>query len=99
MKYVSAVLASLVLGIAAPAFASGKSADKEPLKAGAMIDINTASASELQKLPGIGEPRSAAIISHRPYKQKDDLVSKKIVSMSVYEKIKDNIVATGTTRK
>jgi competence protein ComEA len=57
------------------------------------IDINTASDKELDKLPGIGEARAKAIIKGRPYKAKDDLVERKILSKSVYDKIKDRIIA------
>jgi competence protein ComEA len=89
----------MVFGFAAPAFAASDSSDKAPLKAGTLIDINTASAAELRTLPDIGAPRSNAIIAHRPYKQKEDLINKKIISAPVYDKIKDNIVATGGTRK
>lgn len=59
----------------------------------ALIDINSATAAELDALPGIGEARSKAIIAGRPYKGKDDLVNKKIIPAGVYEKIKDQIIA------
>ncbi len=45
----------------------------------ALIDINSATAAELDSLKGIGEARSKAIIAGRPYKGKDELVSKKII--------------------
>jgi DNA uptake protein ComE-like DNA-binding protein len=57
------------------------------------LDINSASQADLDKLPGIGEARAKAIIKGRPYKGKDDLVQKKILSQSVYDKIKDDIIA------
>jgi len=60
---------------------------------GALIDINSASANDLKVLPGIGDARAAAIVSGRPYKGKDDLVSKKIIPQNVYNNIKDRIVA------
>ena len=59
----------------------------------APIDINRAKADELMTLKGIGEARAEAIIKGRPYGRKDDLVKKKILPESVYNEIKDQIVA------
>ena len=55
------------------------------------ININSASISELDSLPGIGITSANKIISGRPYGNIAELVSKKIVSASVYEKIKNRI--------
>jgi DNA uptake protein ComE-like DNA-binding protein len=62
-------------------------------KAGEMIDINRAKAEELMTLKGIGEGRAKAIIKGRPYKRKDELAQKNIVPESVYDGIKDQIIA------
>jgi DNA uptake protein ComE-like DNA-binding protein len=59
----------------------------------APIDINRAKADELMTLKGIGEARAAAIIKGRPYARKDELVQKKILPESVYNEIKDKIIA------
>jgi competence protein ComEA len=56
------------------------------------LSINKASAPELEGLPGIGEVTASKIISGRPYQKIEDLLNKKIVSKSVYEKIKEQIV-------
>jgi competence protein ComEA len=56
------------------------------------VDINTATAAELDALPQIGEKRSEAIIKNRPYKTTDELVSKKVLSKGVYDKIKASVV-------
>lgn len=60
---------------------------------GELIDINTASKEQLIPLKGIGDVRAEAIIKGRPYKGKDDLVQKKILSKNVYDGIKDQIIA------
>jgi competence protein ComEA len=59
----------------------------------APIDINRAEADELMTLKGIGDARAAAIIKGRPYARKDELVQKKIIPESVYNDIKDQIIA------
>ena len=58
-----------------------------------LIDINSAAAEELTSIKGIGEKRAKKIIDNRPYKSKDDLVQKKVLSQANYDKIKDQIVA------
>jgi len=68
--------------------AGAPNAAKAPL-----LDLNSASAEELDKLPGIGTARSAAIIKGRPYKGKDELVQKKIIPQGVYDGIKDKVIA------
>jgi len=62
-------------------------AKKEPM------DINSASEKDLATLKGIGEVRAKAIVKHRPYKGKDDLVHKKVLTQKVYDEIKDEIIA------
>lgn len=56
---------------------------------GGLININSASQAELEKLPGIGPVTAQKIISSRPYSSVDELLGKKVVSSKVYSQIKD----------
>lgn len=56
-----------------------------------LVNINKASLSELDVLPGIGAARAGEIVKNRPYKTIEELVTKKVITKSAYEKIKDKI--------
>jgi len=64
-----------------------------------LMDINSASEKELATLKGIGDVRAKAIVKHRPYKGKDELVQKKVIPENVYNDIKDQIIAKQDTAK
>jgi len=63
------------------------------------LDINSASEDDLKQLPGIGDALSKKIVENRPYKRKDELVSKKVIPRATYEKIKEQIIAKQDTAK
>ncbi len=55
------------------------------------LDINTASATELDKIKYVGAKRAAAIIAGRPWKSTDELVTRKVLPKAYYEKVKGNL--------
>lgn len=55
------------------------------------VNLNKATSGELESLSGIGSARAGAIIENRPYASVDDLVTKKILSAGVLNKIRDKI--------
>ena len=78
----------------APAAAPAKAAPAPaPMAAMGLVDINRATAADLETVPGIGKAYSGKIIKGRPYTNKLQLVQKKILSQGVYDKVKDRLIA------
>jgi DNA uptake protein ComE-like DNA-binding protein len=62
-------------------------------KEAVLYDINSASKEELMAIPGIGEAYSKKIIAGRPYDNKLQLKTKKIIPAKLYDKIADMLIA------
>ena len=56
-----------------------------------LVNLNTASKDDLDKLPQIGDARAAAIIAKRPYKDWADFVAKGVVPSNAEAAIKDKV--------
>lgn len=59
---------------------------------GGQVSINSASQAELEALPGIGPVTAKKIIDNRPYQTLEELVTKKVMGQSLFEKLKDQLI-------
>jgi competence protein ComEA len=87
----AAVLATFV--VAHGTFAAAPRAVETPA-ASPRVNVNTASASELAKLPGIGPAKAQAIVEHRaksPFATPDDLAKVKGIGPKLMEKLREQI--------
>jgi len=97
----AALILSVAIGVA-HAQATQTTPPKKPATAGtqtaskpaaALMDINSATKEQLMTLPGIGDAYAAKIIAGRPYKNKTELKTKKVVPAAEYTKIEKLIIA------
>jgi competence protein ComEA len=72
--------------------AKDASAKTAPPKA-ELMDLNSATKEQLMTLSGIGDAYAAKIIAGRPYKAKNELVSKNIIPDATYKKIAALVIA------
>jgi DNA uptake protein ComE-like DNA-binding protein len=60
------------------------------------LDINSAQISQLKSLTGIGEFYAKKIVAGRPYRHREELLTKEILPEYVYGRIMDRLVASQT---
>jgi len=73
-------------------YTSPQQTNKQIQTTGEKISINLSSSEELEILPGIGKATAQKIVDNRPYASIEDLVTKKMISKTVFEKIKTYVI-------
>lgn len=56
-----------------------------------LVSVNAASQQEFEALPGIGPVTARKIIAGRPYTSVEELVAKKVMGQSLFEKLRDQL--------
>jgi len=56
------------------------------------VDLNSATTTELRELPGLNERDVQRILNGRPYKAKEELVTRGILSQEEYDNIQDQLI-------
>lgn len=77
--------------IVVPRAGDGSGSAPPPEATGGLLNLNTATAEQLDTLPGVGPATAAKIIAsrgERPFASVDDLVTRKLVSASTLAKFK-----------
>ena len=72
--------------------ADEKPAEKKPVS-NVRLNLNKDSVAEFAKLPGMTDAKARAIVKGRPYRSKEELVNKKILTAAEYEEVKGNLYA------
>jgi hypothetical protein len=70
-----------------------------PAKRSLIVNVNTASAKELESLPGVGSSRADEIIANRPYSSVDDLSRVKGMTPRAIDQLRPFAKTDGATEK
>jgi competence protein ComEA len=69
---------------------------RDGLKRDRLVDLNQASKEQIEALPGMTSGQAERIIAERPYKDAQQLVTRRILSQAQYDQLKDKVVVRQT---
>ena len=97
----AATVAATLLVIVAGALPAAAAAGSGKATLSGVVNVNTASADELQLLPGVGPSRAAAIVAVRQsrggFSAVDDLTQVKGIGASMLERMRPHVSLEGKT--
>ena len=88
------------MAISGTALAAGKKLNLTPREITGVVNLNTATAKEIELLPGIGKRTADLVVAYRektPFKAPHDIVKVKGVGEGIWRKIKAHVAVTGPT--
>jgi competence protein ComEA len=98
----SAAAAALIVVLGAAAAPAGAAEDAGKAKA-ALVDVNTASAAELEKLPGVGPALAKRIVEFRdkngPFQNVDELLKVQGIGEKSLARFRDLVTAGKPAKK
>jgi len=95
----SVKVALLLLALLLPMRVRAEGGGAAPVSAG-VVNITSASAEELTRLPGIGEKKAGAIVEHRrthPLKRLEDLTKVKGIGRKTVARLRPYLTLNGPT--
>ncbi len=94
-------VALTLLALAGVVLAAGTAPAADDSGISGVVNVNTASAEELQLLPGIGEARARAVIEARKrrggFKAVDELVEVKGIGEAALKRMRPHVAVSGKT--
>jgi competence protein ComEA len=96
-RLVALLLLATFAIVGSPGWSAGPAAP-----GGVVVNINRASAEELQALPGVGEARAAAIVALRKergaFRSVDELLEVRGIGPAMLERMRSQVALSGETR-
>ena len=101
---VGLALLALLLAVLAPVPAAGAQTPEVPVEEPAVpagqVNLNTASAEELQRLPGVGPSRAVAIVEYRerhPFRRVEELMRIRGIGRKTFRRLRPLLTLDGPT--
>ena len=98
-EYALMVVVGAILLIAFSVQHCSRTTDRHLSKGSLVVNVNEATAKELQTLLGVGAARAELIIQNRPYQSVDELFQKRALPKTVVDANRSRLKTTGNNER
>ncbi|HZA38026.1 MAG TPA: helix-hairpin-helix domain-containing protein [Candidatus Baltobacteraceae bacterium] len=98
-EYALMVVVGAILLIAFSVQHCSRTTDRHLSKGSLVVNVNEATAKELQTLLGVGAARAELIIQNRPYQSVDELFEKRALPKTVVDANRSRLKTTGKNER